>query len=113
MKIGILKWISLFVLSGIVALGLTVRGAGKTETILTDTCFIYTDGLLDDMCAIEYLSKKYDNAIIFLQNPTGLADNQYASDKVTDETSFFDVISKWFTSVASYHDSADILNTII
>ena len=49
MKIGILKWISLVVLSGIVALGPTVRGAGKTETILTNTCFIYTDGLLDEL----------------------------------------------------------------
>ena len=27
-----------------------------------NTCFIYTDGLLDDLCAIEYLAQKYDHA---------------------------------------------------
>ena len=30
------------------------------------SCFIYTDGLLDDLCAAEYLSGRYDSAVILL-----------------------------------------------
>ena len=42
-------------------------GTAKTDTVQSDTCFIYTDGLLDDLCAIEYLAESYYNAVIMLQ----------------------------------------------
>lgn len=83
-------------------------GNQASDQVQSDTCFIYTDGLLDDLCALEYLSKSYDNAVILLQDPEGLADSVYASDTVTDESSLTDAASQWFENVTVYSDSADI-----
>lgn len=86
-------------------------GTSETDTAQSDTCFIYTDGLLDDLCAIEYLAEKYDNAVIMLQDPEGLKDNPYASPAVTGESIFFETVSPWFSSITPYSDSADISQT--
>jgi len=83
----------------------------KTDMVQSDTCFIYTDGLLDDLCAIEYLAERYDNAVIMLQDPEGLKNNPYGSPEVTEESTFFDTVSPWFESVAPYTDSANISQT--
>ena len=83
-------------------------GTAKTDTVQSDTCFIYTDGLLDDLCAIEYLAESYDNAVIMLQDPEGLKDNPYASPEVADKDTFFETVSPWFTSATPYTDPADI-----
>ena len=80
----------------------------ETDPARVGACFIYTDGLLDDLCAIEYLSRYYDQAVIMLQDPGGLADSPYASGAVTDESTFFEAVSQWFTSVTPYSDPADI-----
>ena len=84
----------------------------KADTVQSDTCFIYTDGLLDDLCAIEYLAKRYDNAVIMLQDPEGLKNNPYASHAVTGESIFFEtVLAPWFSSTTRYTDSVDISQT--
>ena len=83
-------------------------GSQASNPVQSDTCFIYTDGLLDDLCALEYLSKSYDNAVILLQDPEGLADSVYASGTVTDESSLIAAASQWFDDVALYSDSEDI-----
>ena len=80
----------------------------KPEAVQSETCFIYTDGLLDDLCAIEYLSDKYDNAIIMLHDPDGLAGNPYAAGEVTDEKSFYEAVSGWYAGVTPYSDGMDI-----
>ena len=86
-------------------------GTAKTDAVQSDTCFIYTDGLLDDLCAIEYLAERYDNAVIMLQDPDGLKNNPYTSPEVTDEDTFFETVSPWFTAITPYTDSADISQT--
>ena len=83
----------------------------KADAVQSDTCFIYTDGLLDDLCAIEYLAERYDHAVIMLQDPEGLKNNPFASPAVTDESIFFDTVSPWFSSTTRYTDSADISQT--
>jgi len=86
-------------------------GTSKADSVLSDTCFIYTDGLLDDLCAIEYLAESYDKAVIMLQDPEGLGDNPYASPEVTDKDTFFETVSQWFDSATPYTDSEDISQT--
>ena len=81
------------------------------DTVQPETCFIYTDGLLDDLCAIEYLAQRYDNAVIMLQDPEGLKDNTYASPEVTGVSTFVETVSPWFKSIALYTDSVDISQT--
>ena len=81
------------------------------DTVQSETCFIYTDGLLDDLCAIEYLAQRYDNAVIMLQDPEGLKDNTYASPEVTGVSTFVETVSPWFKSIALYTDSVDISQT--
>ncbi len=83
-------------------------GCRAEEPVHAPTCFIYTDGLLDDLCAMEYLAGTYEHAIIRLQDPTGLADSQYASATVRDESALLDTASQWFASVTPYSDSTDI-----
>ena len=84
-----------------------VLSAGCTF-IHENTCFIYTDGLLDDLCAIEYLGQKYDHAVILAQNPAGIAESPYASSAVTDETALLDTVSKWFVSAELYTDNVNL-----
>lgn len=83
-------------------------GSKKTDEVQNTSCFIYTDGLLDDLCAIEYLSGRYDNAIILLQDPEGLAESDYASETVKDKKDLLDTASRWFSEVTDYSDNADI-----
>ena len=85
---GIYKRIAFLVMAGIIAVCSAGCDIPKSEAAQRDTCFIYTDGLLDDLCAIEYLSQRYDNAVIMLHNPEELADSPYASVTVTDENRF-------------------------
>ncbi|HCK87945.1 MAG TPA: hypothetical protein DHW39_03950 [Erysipelotrichaceae bacterium] len=75
----------------------TVLSAG-CSAVHENTCFIYTDRLLDDLCAIEYLAQKYDHAVIMPQNPEGIAESPYASSAVTDEAALLDTASEWFVS---------------
>lgn len=107
MKNRILRCLILFTLFGIIAAAAGC-GSQKQDMGQADTCFIYTDGLLDDLCAMEYLSERYENAIIMLQDPEGLPDSPYASDKVTDESLLLGAASGWFKRVTPYSDSADI-----
>ncbi len=113
-KHSIQKWISvlsaLMILLALAACG-TNNNENNNEEAQKDTCFIYSDGLLDDLCAIEFLAGKYDNAVILLQNPEGLTDNDYASKTVRDKDAFFDSVSKWFANVTEYSDSADLSET--
>ena len=92
----------------VLLLGLAGCGTAETGGARAKVCFIYTDGLLDDLCAIEYLSKSYDTAVILLQDPEGLAGNDYASPSVTDKEAFFRTVSGWFKSVTEYSDSVDL-----
>ena len=98
----------ILILTLIMAVSFAGCGSAETNAAQSDTCFIYTDGLLDDLCAIEYLAERYDNAVIMLQDPGGLKDNPYASPEVTDESVFFDTVSPWFAAVTPYTDSVDI-----
>ena len=100
--------VPLLALLAIMAVFHSGQGAPKDVSTQAETCFIYTDGLLDDLCAIEYLAKKYDHAVIMLQDPEGLADSQYASDLVKDESSFYAAVQPWFTSVVPYSDDTEI-----
>lgn len=75
------------------------------------SCFIYTDGLLDDLCAAEYLSGRYDSAVILLQDPEGLSQNEYGSDKVRSKKDLLDTVSGWFPEVTEYSDSMDLSET--
>ena len=47
--------------------------AGEKQS---DPCFNYTDGLLDDLCAIKYLGGRYNKAVVLLQAPARPARNQ-------------------------------------
>ncbi len=85
----------------------TVLSAGCTA-VHENTCFIYTDGLLDDLCAIEYLAQKYDHAVIMPQNPAGIAGSPYASSAVTDEAALLDTASEWFVSAELYSDEMNL-----
>lgn len=91
-------------------LGLSACGTPEIDEVRKTTCFIYTDGLLDDLCAIEYLSDKYESAVILLQDPGGLAGNEYASDIVSNKKAFMDTVSGWFSVVTEYSDSEDLSN---
>lgn len=108
MKINMYKWISVLFVFAIITVGLTGCKAKKVDKDQTSICFIYTDGLLDDLCAIEYLSGKYEGAVVLLQNPEGLVGNDYAAKAVTDKKALIDTVSKWFSSVSEYSDSTDI-----
>lgn len=101
------KWIALL-LAAVIALGFAGCGTKKTEKAQTKLCFIYTDGLLDDLCAIEYLAGKYDSAVILPQNPEGLEGNDYGSKSVTDKDALIGTAAKWFAHVSEYSDSTDI-----
>lgn len=103
--------ITILILTIIISAFLAGCGSSKSDPVRSDTCFIYTDGLLDDLCAIEYLAERYDNAVIMLQDPEGLKDNPYASPEVTDEDALFETVSPWFAEVTPYTDSADISQT--
>lgn len=91
-------------------LGLSACGTPGIDEVRKTTCFIYTDGLLDDLCAIEYLSDRYESAVILLQDPGGLAGNEYASDTVSNKKAFMDTVSGWFSVVTEYSDSEDLSN---
>ena len=65
-------WKFIVVLFAVVFTCFCECGSQKTDTVHTETCFIYTDGLLDDLCAIEYLAGHYDHSVIMLQDPNGL-----------------------------------------
>lgn len=93
-----------------VLLAVCTAGCGNRNNTAAHagSCFIYTDGLLDDLCAIEYLAEKYDHAVILLENPGGLADNQYASGQVKDESALFAAASQWFADTVPYSVTADI-----
>ena len=95
-------------LAAILLIGFAGCGTKKTEEAQPRVCFIYTDGLLDDLCAIEYLAGKYDSAVILLQNPEGLEGNDYGSKAVTDKTALISTASQWFANVSEYSDAADI-----
>lgn len=83
------------------------------KTICKTTCFIYTDGLLDDLCAAEYLSEKYDSAVILLQDPEGLSGNEYGSDQVKTKKELLETVSGWFSGVTEYSASTDLSETDI
>ena len=100
--------ISLVAILSILAVFFAGCGTNRPVSDQADTCFIYTDGLLDDLCAIEYLSGKYEYAIIMLENPEGLKDNPYASDKVQDEDDLLEVASAWFKNVTPYSGDTDL-----
>ena len=70
--------ISLFTIAALISVCL----AGCKDTKTADTCFIYTDGLPDDLCAIEYLGSKYDHAVIMVEKPEEIAESQFASEKI-------------------------------
>lgn len=108
MRQKIKQWIAMISLFAIVIVGCVGCGKQNTEDAQAKSCFIYTDGLLDDLCAIEYLSTKYDNAVILLQNAEGLVGNDYASQIVQDKSAFFQTVSAWFSKVTDYSDSTDI-----
>ena len=98
----------IFSLFAILAVCMAGCGGQRSGPVHSDTCFIYTDGLLDDLCAMEYLAERYDHAVIMLHNPNELADSQYASHKVKDERALLNTVSQWIVSAAVYSDSADI-----
>ena len=102
------KWIAVLLVLAVLALGLAGCGTKETGEARTKTCFIYTDGLLDDLCAIEYLAGRYDSAVILLQDPDGLAGNDYGSAAVTDKDALLRAASGWFASVTEYADGVDL-----
>lgn len=57
---------------------------------------VYSDVLLDDLCALEYLSTKYKELILVAVNVSDLADSDYASDRVKNIANITAVVNKWF-----------------
>lgn len=96
--------ISLFTIAALISVCL----AGCKDTKTADTCFIYTDGLLDDLCAIEYLGSKYDHAVIMVEKPEEIAESQFASEKIKDENDLLGAAGEWFSDVISYSEVNDI-----
>ncbi len=107
MKKHFQKWIAMALIA-FISIGFAGCGTKKTDEAQTKVCFIYTDGLLDDLCAIEYLSGKYDSVVILPQNPEGLEGNDYGSKTVTDKNALIGAASKWFKNVSEYSASTDI-----
>lgn len=101
------RWCAVL-LAAMISIEFAGCGAKKTDEAQPRVCFIYTDGLLDDLCAIEYLAGKYDTAVILLQNPEGLEGNDYGSKTVTDKNALINTASKWFVNVSEYSDATDI-----
>ena len=108
MKNRVYKGLFAIAMLGALAFAFTGCKSKKAETAGADTCFVYADGLLDDLCALEYLSKRYDHAVILLQNPEGLKDSPYGSPSVTDGGVFLEAVHKWFPDAVSYADGTDV-----
>lgn len=63
-----------------------------------ETILVYSDILLDDLCAIEYLSKIYKNIVIIVVNASDLPTSDYASDRVRSVRAVSMLLHKWFNS---------------
>ncbi len=101
-------YVSILTLTAFLSVFAAGCGQEKNGTVQAEECFIYTDGLLDDLCAIEYLGEKYDHAVIMVMDPEGIAGNQYASEKVQDESALMNEASKWFEGIEAYQDDTDL-----
>ena len=65
---------------------------------------VYTDGLLDDLCALEELSKKYKKALIILVNGSDLPTSDYAMNNY-DMMKFSVDVKSWFTDATVIQDA--------
>lgn len=63
--------------------------------INSDTAVIYTDLLLDDLCALDYLSHKYKRALVIAVNTADLPTSNYTLDNF-DLTKAEDLLQKMF-----------------
>ena len=88
-------------------LTLCLAGCRRAEN-KTRSCFIYTDGLLDDLCAMEYLSQHYDQAVIMLAEADGLKDSPLSSASVKDRAALLETASGWFRDCSEYREGSDL-----
>lgn len=61
-------------------------------------CLVYTDLLLDDLCALEKLSEHYDGVFIYPYAPEriGQPDNEYASANIASLEEAIATLKVWF-----------------
>ena len=86
-------------------LGYAAMMGGDTKPVVPQkTCVIYTDGLLDDLCAIEYLSRFYTKAVVLLTNGNDLPTSDYAPDNYNTEE-FGKDVRGWFREVVLTEES--------
>lgn len=71
----------------------------------SDCCVVYSDLLLDDLCAIEELSRRYNKIYLVAVNSEQLKDSPYSSDKVHKLVDADAEISEWFDSTIIRNDS--------
>lgn len=62
-------------------------------------CVVYSDLLLDDLCAIEELARRYDNIYLIAVNIDDLQSSQYAANDIRSIESAERLFSKWFEKV--------------
>lgn len=71
----------------------------KKMKIDKEYCVVYSDLLLDDLCALEALSRKYSKIYLVAVNPGDLITSLYASSRVRNLIEAEAVLKKWFKEV--------------
>ena len=64
-------------------------------------CFIYTDLFLDDLCAVEYLSLHYENAVYFVTLENEIKGSAYASCIVQSAADFEKTAKGFFSGTVT------------
>lgn len=68
-------------------------------TLDANTCVVYSDLLLDDLCALEELGHRYDNLYLIAVNLIDLHKSPYSSDRVHTMYEAYTYVKKWFKDV--------------
>lgn len=79
----------------------------EKDKIINPEVIIYTDGLLDDLCAIQELSKHYKSAVVILTDYNELNKSDYAAYNYNPFTLRID-LSSWFKECTMVIDKCEL-----
>lgn len=79
------------------------------QKVANPEVIIYTDGLLDDLCALQELSKHYKSAVVILSNCDDLSKSEYAADRYNPFMLLND-LSNWFKECTLVLDECGLHN---
>ena len=77
----------------------------RDNVITNDYCVVYSDLLLDDLCALEALSRKYKKLCLVTVNEEYLPEAEYGSSKARTLIAVEAILNRWFEKVIIVTDT--------